>query len=148
MRCAECPLTLPCWSGTLGVTRARPELCPRCKRFVVAVVLDAGEIDEGVGGSWYALKCEQRPFDRKMQRRWHRQQENEARIKKSFTTITGRYSSSSEPHRIPAAIPDPVDRCSMGIVLGVCVICSGWVTRWNGKYIDLDEEAQAAVEDA
>jgi hypothetical protein len=97
---------------------------------------------------WYALKCEQRPFDRQMQRRWHRQQESEARIKEGLAVSSGRYSSGSEPHRIPAAIPDPVNRCSMGIVLGVCVICSGWVARWNGKYVDLDEEAQAATEDA
>lgn len=143
MRCQDCPLTLPCWSGTLGLTRARPELCPQCKRFVVAVVPENGEIDEGVAGLWYALKCEQRPFDRKMQRRWHKQQENEARI-----TSTGRHTSGSEPHRIPAAIPDPVNRLTMGLVLGVCVICSGWVARWNGKYIDLDEVAQAAQEDA
>ena len=139
MRCAECPLSLACWSGHLGVTRARPELCPRCKRFVIAVVPDAGEIYEGVGGLWYALKCEQRPFDRAMNRRWQqlmkKQREEMARTRQ-------------QPHVIPHTTEDPVNRLPMGLVLGECVICSGWVARWKGKYIDLDEVAQAAVEDA
>jgi hypothetical protein len=83
-----------------------------------------------------------------MQHLLHRKQEQEKRIKQGLTTSTGRYSTSdAEPHRIPESIPDPANRFLAGIVLGVCVICSGWVVRWEGRYVDLDEEAAAADDD-
>jgi hypothetical protein len=147
VRCVECPLSLACWSGNLGLDRARPELCPQCKRLVVAVVPEPGEIPEGITGLWYALKCEQRPWTRTTQRRWQRQQNEEKRREQGLTTTTGRYGGSP-PHRIPDATEDPANRLPMGLVLGVCVICSGWVARWNGRYIDLDEQLQAEKEDA
>lgn len=135
MRCAECPLTLPCWSGTLGLTQARPELCPQCKRFVVATLPEGDQQAVGVG-LWYALKCEQRPWNRKMRRQLTKQQSK-------------RHGPSSSNYMAPPeSIEDPANRLSMGLVLGVCVICSGWVARWNGKYIDLDEQLQAEKEDA
>lgn len=70
MRCAQCPISLVCWSGQLEVTDgSRTFLCPYCGNFACSSFKEDEERDEHRAGM-RGFHCELRPLTDDIRHKW------------------------------------------------------------------------------